>query len=222
MSVKINSAAFTQQLRRYAKVNRRSFKEIVNAKALDMAYQALKHTDAANASAIEYKLGAIGNKVIKSRKTGQLRKGKRMLKESSFAARIVNSRRKKAGQPMIWGKELEKAAQKLINMRVRAVKFLKSGWLPAIKKLSYAVERRDRRPWPKGLSKGKAATKGWGRPAKAELNPEAWIANSATNNSQQAISKVKAGLSRGMAASVADMAVYIEKKLGRDYRKAGF
>ena len=222
MSVKINSAAFTQQLRRYAKVNRRSFKEIVNAKALDMAFQALKYTDAANASAIEYKLGAIGNKVIKSRKTGQLRKGKRMLKESSFAARIVNSRRKKAGQPMIWGKELEKAAQKLINMRVRAVKFLKSGWLPAIKKLSYAVERRDRRPWPKGLSKGKAATKGWGRPAKAELNPEAWIANSATNNSQQAISKVKAGLSRGMAASVADMAVYIEKKLGRDYRKAGF
>ena len=222
MSVKINSAAFTQQLRRYAKVNRRSFKEIVNAKALDMAFQALKHTDAANASAIEYKLGAIGNKVSRSRKTGQLRKGKRILKESSFAARIVNSRRKKAGQPMLWGKELEKAAQKLINMRVRAVKFLKSGWLPAIKKLSYAVERRDRRPWPKGLSKGKAATKGWGRPAKAELNPEAWIANSATNNSQQAISKIKAGLSRGMAASVADMAVYIEKKLGRDYRKAGF
>lgn len=222
MTIKINSAAFTQQLRRYAKVNRRSFKEIVNAKALDMAFQALKHTDAANASAIEYKLGAIGNKVSRSRKTGQLRKGKRILKESSFAARIVNSRRKKAGQPMLWGKELEKAAQKLINMRVRAVKFLKSGWLPAIKKLSYAVERRDRRPWPKGLSKGKAATKGWGRPAKAELNPEAWIANSATNNSQQAISKVKAGLTRGMAASVADMAVYIEKKLGRDYRKAGF
>ena len=66
MTIRINSAAFTQQLRRYAKVNRRSFKEIVNAKALDMAFQALKHTDAANASAIEYKLGAIGNKVSKS------------------------------------------------------------------------------------------------------------------------------------------------------------
>jgi hypothetical protein len=222
MTIKINSAAFTRQLRRYAKVNRRSFKDIVNAKALDMAYQALKHTDAASASAIEYKLGAVGNKVSKSRKTGQLRKGKRILKANSFAARIVNSRRKKAGQPMIWGKELEKAAQKLINMRVRAVKFLKSGWLPAIKKLSYAVERRDRRPWPKGLSKGKAATKGWGRPAKSELRPEAWVANSATNNSQQAISKIKAGLSMGMAAAVADMAIYIQKKLGRDYKKAGF
>lgn len=222
MTVKINSAAFTRQLRRYAKVNKRSFKDIVNAKALDMAYQALKHTDAASASAIEYKLGAVGNKVSKSRKTGQLRKGKRILKADSFAARIVNSRRKKAGQPMIWGKELEKAAQKLINMRVRAVRFLKSGWLPAIKKLSYAVERRDRRPWPKGLSKGKAATKGWGRPAKSVLHPEAWVANSATNNSQQAISKIKAGLSMGMAAAVADMAIYIEKKLGRDYKKAGF
>jgi len=222
MSVKINQAAFSRQLRRYAKVNRRSFKEIVNAKALDMAYQALKHTDAANAGAIEYKLGAIGNKVSKSRKTGQLRKGKRILKADSFAARIVNSRRKKAGKALIWGKELEKAAQKLINMRVKAVRFLKSGWMPAIKKLSYAVERRDRRPWPKGLSKGKARPKGWGRPAKGELKPEAWVANSATNNSRLAISKIEAGLSRGMAASVADMAIYIEKKLGRNYKKAGF
>jgi hypothetical protein len=203
-------------------VNKRSFKDIVNAKALDMAYQALRHTDAASASAIEYKLGATGNKLRKSRKTGKLSKGKRILKADSFAARIVNSRRKKAGQPMIWGKDLEKAAQKLINMRVRAVGFLKSGWMPAIKKLSYAVERRDRRPWPKGLSKGKAATKGWGRPAKAVLHPEAWVVNSATNNSQQAISKIKAGLSMGMAASVADMAIYIQKKLGRDYKKAGF
>jgi len=222
MSLRINQAAFRRQLRRYAKVNRRSFKEIVNAKALDMAFHALKHTDAASASAIEYKLGAIGNKVSKSRKTGQLRKGKRILKADSFAARIVNSRRKKAGQPLIWGKELEKAAQKLINMRVRAVKFLKSGWLPAIKKLSYAVDRRDRRPWPKGLSKGKARPKGWGRPAKAELRPEAWVANSATNNSRLATSKIEAGLSRGMAASIADMTVYIERKLGRDYKKAGF
>ena len=222
MSLRINQAAFRRQLRRYAKVNRRSFKEIVNAKALDMAFHALKHTDAASASAIEYKLGAIGNKVSKSRKTGQLRKGKRILKADSFAARIVNSRRKKAGKALIWGKELEKAAQKLINMRVRAVKFLKSGWLPAIKKLSYAVDRRDRRPWPKGLSKGKARPKGWGRPAKAELRPEAWVANSATNNSRLAISKIEAGLSRGMAASIADMTVYIERKLGRDYKKAGF
>ena len=222
MSLKINQAALSQQLRRYAKVNRRSFKDIVNAKALDMAFQALKHTDAANAGAIEYKLGAIGNKVSKSRKTGQLRKGKRILKDDSFAARIVNSRRKKAGHPLIWGKELEKAAQKLINMRVRAVGFLKSGWMPAIKKLSYVVDRKDKRPWPKGLSKGKARPKGWGRPAKGELKPEAWIANSATNNNLRAIRKIEAGLSRGMAASIADMAVYIERKLGRDYKKAGF
>ena len=52
MSLTINSAAFTRQLRRYAKVNKRSFKDIVNAKALDMAFQALRHTDAASASAV--------------------------------------------------------------------------------------------------------------------------------------------------------------------------
>lgn len=222
MSLKINQAAFRRELRQYARVNKRSFREIVNAKALDMAFQSLKHTDSANPGAIEYKLGAVGNKVSKNRKTGALRKGKRILKDDSFAARIVNSRLKKAGKPLIWGKELEKAAQKLINMRVRAVRFLKSGWMPAIKKLSYKVDRRDRRPWPKGLSKGKAAPKGWATPAKEELRPEAWIANSATNSAPAAIRKVEAGLSRGMAAAVADMRVYIERKLGRDYKKAGF
>jgi|TARA_Y100000034_G_scaffold37265_1_gene45793 hypothetical protein len=222
MSLKINQAAFRRELRQYARVNKRSFREIVNAKALDMAFQSLKHTDSANPGAIEYKLGAVGNKVSKNRKTGALRKGKRILKDDSFAARIVNSRLKKAGKPLIWGKELEKAAQRLINMRVRAVRFLKSGWMPAIKKLSYKVDRRDRRPWPKGLSKGKAAPKGWATPAKEELRPEAWIANSATNSAPAAIRKVEAGLSRGMAAAVADMRVYIERKLGRDYKKAGF
>ena len=222
MSLTINQAAFRRELRQYARVNKRSFREIVNAKALDMAFQSLKLTDSANPGAIEYKLGAVGNKVSKNRKTGALRKGKRILKDDSFAARIVNSRLKKAGKPLIWGKELEKAAQKLINMRVRAVRFLKSGWMPAIKKLSYKVDRRDRRPWPKGLSKGKAAPKGWATPAREELRPEAWIANSATNSAPAAIRKVEAGLSRGMAASVADMRVYIERKLGRDYKKAGF
>ena len=222
MSLTINQAAFRRELRQYARVNKRSFREIVNAKALDMAFQSLKLTDSANPGAIEYKLGAVGNKVSKNRKTGALRKGKRILKDDSFAARIVNSRLKKAGKPLIWGKELEKAAQKLINMRVRAVRFLKSGWLPAIKKLSYKVDRRDRRPWPKGLSKGKAAPKGWATPAREELRPEAWIANSATNSAPAAIRKVEAGLSRGMAAAVADMRVYIERKLGRDYKKAGF
>ena len=101
MSLKINQAAFRRELRQYARVNKRSFREIVNAKALDMAFQSLKLTDAANPGAIEYKLGAVGNKVSKNRKTGALRKGKRILKDDSFAARIVNSRLKKAGKPLI-------------------------------------------------------------------------------------------------------------------------
>ena len=49
------------------------------------------------------------------------------------------------------GRELE-VAQKLINAWVQAVKFLRSGWLPAIAKLSYSVDRRDRRV-AKGIGK---------------------------------------------------------------------
>ena len=222
MSLTIDQAAFTRTLRRYAKVNKKTFREIVNKKALDLAFNAQRLTEAADPKAIEYKLGAIGNKVGRNRKTGALRKGKRILKEDNFAARIVNSRRKKAGQPLIWGKELERAAQKLINARVRAVRFLRSGWLPAIKKLSFAVDRRDRVRWPKGLVKGKAKPKGYGIAARSELKPAALVVNSATKNNAKAQSKIIKGLKAGLNATMADMVVYIERKMGRDWRKAGF
>lgn len=222
MSLTIDQAAFTRTLRRYAKVNKKTFREIVNKKALDLAFNAQRLTEAADPKAIEYKLGAIGNKVGRSRKTGALRKGRRILKEDNFAARIVNSRRKKAGQPLIWGKELERAAQKLINARVRAVKFLRSGWLPAIKKLSYSVDRRDRVRWPKGLVKGKAKPKGYGIAARSELKPAALVVNSATKNNAKAQAKIIKGLKAGLNATMADMVIYIDRKLGRDWRKAGF
>tara|TARA_R100000655_G_scaffold13403_2_gene30367 strand:- start:69 stop:737 length:669 start_codon:yes stop_codon:yes gene_type:complete len=222
MSLTIDQAAFTRTLRRYAKVNKKTFREIVNKKALDLAFNAQRLTEAADPQAIEYKLGAIGNKVGRNRKTGGTRKGRRILKEDNFAARIVNSRRKKAGQPLIWGKELERAAQKLINARVRAVRFLRSGWLPAIKKLSFAVDRRDRVRWPKGLTKGKAKPKGYGIAARSELKPAALVVNSATKNNAKAQSKIIKGLKAGLNATMADMVVYIERKMGRDWRKAGF
>ena len=222
MSLTIDQAAFTRTLRKYAKVNKKTFREIVNKKALDLAFNAQRLTEAADPSAIEYKLGAIGNKVGRSRKTGKIRKGRRILSENNFAARIINSRRKKAGQPLIWGKELERAAQKLINARVRAVRFLRSGWLPSIKKLSYSVERRERRPWPKGLTRGKAKPKGYGIAARSELRPSALVVNSATKNNSKAQAKIIRGLKAGMNATMADMVIYIERKMGREWRKAGF
>ena len=222
MSLTIDQAAFTRTLRKYAKVNKKTFREIVNKKALDLAFNAQRLTEAADPSAIEYKLGAIGNKVGRSRKTGKIRKGRRILSENNFAARIINSRRKKAGQPLIWGKELERAAQKLINARVRAVRFLRSGWLPSIKKLSLSVERRDRVRWPKGLVRGKAKPKGYGIAARSELRPSALVVNSATKNNRKAQAKIIRGLKAGLSATMADMVTYIERKMGREWRKAGF
>jgi len=110
----------------------------------------------------------------------------------------------------------------LINARVRAVKFLRSGWLPAIKKLSYSVDRRDRVRWPKGLTKGKAKPKGYGIAARSELKPAALVVNSATKNNAKAQAKIIKGLKAGLNATMADMVIYIDRKLGRDWRKAGF
>ena len=48
MSLTIDQAAFTRTLRKYAKVNKKTFREIVNKKALDLAFNAQRFTEAAD------------------------------------------------------------------------------------------------------------------------------------------------------------------------------
>ena len=72
------------------------------------------------------------------------------------------------------------------------------------------------------MTKGKAKPKGYGIAARSELKPAALVVNSATKNNAKAQSKIIKGLRAGLNATMADMVIYINRKMKRDWRKAGF
>jgi hypothetical protein len=150
----------------------RTFSEFINGQGLAVASRAIKHTIKANAEMIAHKLGQIGTVAFKtSTKTGRLIKNRKrtaVLRNDSYAARIINARRKAAGQPLIWGAELDEAARKFIARSKSSVGFIKSGWVWAIKKLAAAVGYKSRDYGDAARVRG--AAKGNAIPAQGGLN----------------------------------------------------
>ena len=58
--------------------------------------------------------------------------------------------------------------------------------------------------------------------ARSELKPAALVVNIATKNNHKAQAKIIKGLRAGLNATMADMVIYINRKMKRDWRKAGF
>lgn len=121
--------------------SRRTWAFFVNSQLYWLAIRAIRETEKADPTQISWVLGQIGTKVSKSRKTGEYKARGRMVKEDSFAARIINARRRDAPLPLLWGAELTKAATALINARVKSVGFVRSGWLEAIRVLKRAMSK---------------------------------------------------------------------------------
>ena len=201
------------KLRQYAELSKKAEAQIVNDKAADWAFKSIGQTEKANAQKIAYDLGQIGNQVSVSRKTGKLRKGKRLLKENSLAARIINARLKRKGGKLLFGKEMEKAVNKMIAARMRAVAFIKSGWLAAARRLKPTASSEAKiRGRPKGTAR---------RAFSGSLMPAAFIINSSTKDSPKAAGIAQEGLRKAIPILIADMNQYIERKLKEAARKAG-
>lgn len=150
VGLKWNLQTFNETLRSAIRESSRAAPEVVNTHALYVAAGAIKLTEKANKSEIEATLGQVGTQLNYTKKGDRLMgrrkvRGQRILREDSFAARIVNRRRRDfAGSDyMLWGNALETAARKLIAARVKAVGFIKSGWIWALRDL-IAVVRRAR------------------------------------------------------------------------------
>lgn len=201
------------QLRAYAQYSKKSEAEIVNDKAADWAFKAIGQTEKANAQKLAVELGQIGNKISVNKKTGAIRKGKRIFKDGSFAARILNARLAKKGEDLLFGEAMEKKVAKFIAARTRAVAFVKSGWLAAAKKIR-----------PASSSEAKIRGKPKGTARRAPLNasiPTALIVNLATKDSPKAASVASEGLRKAIPIMIADMQTYIERKMKEAARKAG-
>lgn len=225
-TVSINQAEFNRQLTEVAQHSSRTYPQVVNAQAFAFATRAVRATEKANIAQIAVELGQIATQIF-SKKGKRLKTPRKVYRTdlSSLAHILVNWRRKKAGENMLWGDELDAKAKRMIGARLRAVAFIKSGWIYAIRTLSAAVGYGDRRD---KLSRGETAKmsgqpKGYARPARTAISSVVTceIANTAliSHDGRNPLPVAERGTQKAMAETIADMRRHLEEKLGKVFKQ---
>lgn len=203
---------FSRTLDKYLTLTSKELSAAVNHQAGRLAFSAIQNTKKADRKEIE-KLGVVGYRIIKSRKTGTIRQGRPIYNEHGRARDIVAARYYKRGEKL--PDDIDKQAQNLIAARLRAISFVRSGWLAAIrafKAFGNAGLTPDARQ--RGRPKGKATR------AREGFNPVATLTNSALP-SKNAKQVCESGLQKAIRERIADMRVYIERKLKESARNTG-
>jgi hypothetical protein len=209
----------------------RSLTDFINDQAFFVTGHAMAQTHKADASKIERDLGGMGPvlAVIKAgRRRGQLRKvsGVRHIKEDSLAARIL---KKIFNETHIWqdrkgrkvpGTTILERVNKFINQRKSSVGFLKSGWIPAYRKLGSVLKWKSRGTPSPAATGARQFGKEKGRAVPAVFhvtsNIEAVIENSIPKFVAFARPYGEEGLRAGLAAGAASMIAKLEERLKRD------
>jgi hypothetical protein len=191
VELNIDTREFNAALRQYIKVSSRTLPEIVNKRAVNIAFKAIRYTPKARKSQITKDLKAKSNTNPKA----------------PIGAILVNAGRK----PALSGGDLKQAVENLKLGRHRSAGFIKSGWLGAVKDLQphAKVFRRT----PRVNVKGKP--KGFGRPARKGLNPTAEIVNQVAG----AVKVGSSALQLAMNDDADDMRTFTAKRMQKDANK---
>lgn len=168
----IDQTQFDAALRHYLAVTPHDLEFIINKKALFVARGAFERTPKASRSTIEAALGVVGYN-LNVGKRGQILKrsrGSAML-GGSLVYRIINARRRRAGQRGLSGQAMAAAAKKFIGKRISAIGSLKAGWVGPIKAFAARVKEMvvlERTPRVKQRGRAKVAQPGWNPQAEIE------------------------------------------------------
>lgn len=133
--------------------------------------------------------------------------------EDSLAARIVNARLAKSGESrLVWGKELAKKARQLIAARLRAVAFIRSGWIYAIRALAATIGGGS---FAAGSARMSGQPKGYARPARRAVNSVvmAEIGNTALLSEKARSSVATRGLAKAFDRERREMLAHAFKTL---------
>lgn len=246
VTVRIRDAGFTQSLRKYASLSKRTPAEICNRKSYMINRRAIWNTRKAEAEKVKQELGAHDATNLVVNKSGK-RKGlfSRARKHATYVfdragdgmsrlERILVARMKKAGQQIPGAEALAELAIKVLKARLRSIAFIKSGFIPA----------RDRfKNWclAHGVSIGKAglppsvgsgigepktvgSVKGGASPANFNWYAKATFYNgaSAKHDTKGALSKFGGdGLQQAFAEETADTLQEIERRLKQHAAASG-
>jgi hypothetical protein len=210
----VNWAEFQKDLNRAVAISSRGAAESLNSRGYMLAKRAMDYTKRAMRAEIEA-LGVTGYRVIKSKKTGTLKKGRPIYSPSDKAVAIVASRLVAAGQKIDSHASLVESAKKMIAARLRSITFLASGWIPAMRKLDKYARQKVR-----ATAKQWGKPKGTARPAKETFNPFVEIENNVTPT-PRGQQMLRDGLAKAIAKEHAELKSHLERSLKEGFVSAG-
>lgn len=142
----LDMSQYDATLKQYIKLTSKTVAEAANSIGYYVARNAVITTIRADRKKIESSLGRYvvvtgPNKkgIVKGRRQMTFAKSNNKT-GATRAFLIIAGRRARAGLAPISGAEMRTAAKKMIMSRIRSINFVRSGWLPAIKKLAKYVK----------------------------------------------------------------------------------
>lgn len=139
MALKIDTKEFDRTIAAYKETTRRDIATIVNTKAFYIARAAARGTKKADKAKILEDLRGSRSKSFATKKGGS------KIIKYTLAQLIIVARRAAAGLSTKKA-DIKDDVKKLIASRVRAINFLRAGWIPAIRKLEPLSAPIGRKP----------------------------------------------------------------------------
>lgn len=213
VSVKADTREFDRTMKEYIQWSRRQPAEIVNAKLYFIALQAMNQTKAATKQTVRSSLQESSRKYPK-KTIGEILTYIQLRKKNKFP-------RKSAG--------MAAQVEKFIKRRESHVQFLRSGWIPAMRKLNFWNKKGDitfvksRAPkMPQGI-KQFGIEKGSVLPARQnDVRAKGTIFNFIGKGPQASPTVqgiLEDGLQKGVAAEIASMKSYIKDKVEKKHNE---
>lgn len=222
MKVAIDTSSLDRALKLYKQARKgKSYAYCVNRALQNVAGRAIGPTPKANPDKIAATMASVTwMDIAYYDRKGNYKRRKRpkrysLYNSDSFAGRIINKRHKTKGEPLVWGDELQAEAKRMVAARIRAVNFIKSGWLPSYNKLSKLIDKPIR---IKREGRIVGVEKGWAIPAP---KGSAVTVGEIANNAQGAAKVATFAAEYAVNETARDMIGWATDRLREDARKSG-
>jgi hypothetical protein len=190
---------FNKVLEKYSHLTSKSMVETVNHRAANIVFKAIKLTP----------------KTTPSQVRTDMQNSARIAPRAPLAAILTNYHRGQKGKRGLTGRAMKKSVQRAIRYRSKGTNFMKAAWYGALDDLKPYTARIRRTP----RNKAGFTTKGKAR-AERNLNtkkPYATVEHGVAFGSE--VKPAKRALSKALREEVRDMAAYIRKKMGVDWKR---
>lgn len=203
-NINVDTRKFDEAIREYVKYSRKDLTTIVNQKLYWVCINAIGETFKADKQTITNDLDKESNTMPGL--------------TVAEAMAVVNARKKNL---RLTKSELKRDANKIKQRRKRAVGFLRSGWIPAIKRVApYAEVKTAAKRASREDSRLRGKEKGGAAPALKAANADVVMASAwndiIADNNPRAQQYMQVGLQRAMDREAASMMQYVQNKIQKN------